>query len=401
MLSRGIVDLAEGAKSLVTGQFNESYYPIVDGVALATRNYALQLNTSLGPSWVVAPGVPGHHDDEPFGVVRYPSFVIPGRAPYRTGFPRLVPGMVRRLSQIPFNLVHAHSPFSAGRLALWIARRRGIPIVGTFHSKYRDNFNQLVPIKSFVDWQVRRLIDFYSQLDEVWVPSEPTVEVLREYGFTKPIEVARNGTDFEIGDIDRLDLDGFSRTWGVGSNEIVLLYVGQLVWEKNLRLLLEALQRLRSHGRAFKMVFVGQGYARAEMEQSIGNMGLESSVHFTGPILNREDLKSWFARAELFLFPSLYDISPLVIREAAAFGLPAVMVKGSTISDGVFDGVNGFLSENRSEALAAKLDEILDRPDAIRIAGTGAMKTLQLSWKEVLLEVKDRYLALIVRRTSL
>ena len=90
----------------------------------------------------------------------------------------------------------------------------------------------MVPIKSFVDWQVRRLIDFYSQLDEVWVPSEPTVEVLREYGFTKPIEVARNGTDFEIGDIDRLDLDGFSRTWGVGSNEIVLLYVGQLVWKK-------------------------------------------------------------------------------------------------------------------------------------------------------------------------
>ncbi len=383
--------------NLVTGQFNEAYDPIVDGVTVATRNYALWLNRSLGPCWVVAPGVPGHKDQEPFGVVRYPSLTIPGRAPYRFGLPWLAPGLKKHLDQIPFDLVHAHSPFSAGRLALRQARRRGIPIIGTFHSKYRDNFEQDIPIRRIVDWQVRQIVSFYQQLDEVWVPSQPTVDVLRGYGFDRPIEVVSNGTDFAettAGDSDHAHIGS---SLGIEPREIVFLYVGQLIWEKNLELLIEALGLVHAQGRPFRMVFVGEGYARHDMERKIRQQGFADSAIFTGVIGNRQDIGDWYRRADALLFPSIYDTYALVVREAASFAVPAVLTRGSIPAEEIEDGKNGFLADNTAGAFAALIGAILDKPESLRSVGEAARSTLPHTWHEVLLEVRDRYLQLTKR----
>lgn len=79
---------------------------------------------------------------------------------------------INRMYQQSFKLVHAHCPFSSGTVAMKIARRQGIPIVATFHSKYRSDFERIIPNKFVVDLIIKNIMKFYEMADEVWIPKQ-------------------------------------------------------------------------------------------------------------------------------------------------------------------------------------------------------------------------------------
>jgi len=181
---------------LVTGQFNESFTPIMDGVTNVVRNYAYWLNKKYGTGYVITPHFPKHTDKEDFEVIRYTSISVPKRAPYRVGVPVLDAQILRRIKDIPFDIVHAHCPFSSGRLALHTARRRGIPIIASFHSKYYDDLLESLKFEGAAKIGVSMIIDFYNSVDFVWTVNHATAGTLREYGYKGHIEVVYNGTEF-------------------------------------------------------------------------------------------------------------------------------------------------------------------------------------------------------------
>jgi 1,2-diacylglycerol 3-alpha-glucosyltransferase len=383
---------------MVTGQFSESFPPIMDGVALTVRNYVAGLNRTLGPSYAVVPAIPHSRGQQNGGVYRYLSLPLMFRPPYRVGIPQLDLPFQIALRKLKFDLVHAHSPFSAGRLALGVARRRGIPIVATFHSKFRDNFERVVPITPFVDWGIRRIVEFFQEVDEVWVHSEGSFETLREYGYRGDAVVVRNGVDLQPPTHrDRLRAQG-ERFLRVGPADFLFLYVGQLAWEKNLELLVRSLGALRRMGGMFRMAFVGEGYAAGAMRSMVTRLGLPGCTTFTGVVRDRKDLSSCYARADCLLFPSRYDTNGLVVVEAAAFGVPSLLTPGSAAAEGVEDGLNGFLVADRVEAYSAKLRWLLAHPNAVSKAGAEARHSLFWSMRSTLAEVRERYVRLVRKR---
>ena len=381
--------------SYYCGLFSDVFLPVMDGVTVTVYNYALWLNRKLGPAAVVTPGFPGYADHEEFAVIRCRSIPIPQRPPYRFAVPQLDASMQHRLRDTKFDLVHAHSPFSAGRTALRLARRRRIPMVATFHTKYRDDFKTNVPFEPLVDWIVRRIVEFYGEADEVWVPNARTGETLESYGYTGDYQVVANG----------VDLDGHGRKSGLRrqgqrlldleDDDFLLMFVGQHVWEKNLAFLIEALARLKALGRSFRMAFVGEGYARKQMEEMVCRLGIDGLTRFVGVIRDRGLLSAYYARADLLLFPSLYDNAPLAVREAASFRVPAVVLRESNTAENVVDDVNGFLAAGSVDAYAERLAALMDEPRLVRKVGRKAQKTLCRSWENVAEEVADRYVHLI------
>lgn len=373
----------------------------MDGVSMAVKNYAYWLNRTLGPSSVITPDFPGYTDEEEFPVYRYFSVPLPMRPPYRLGFPRLdIPFQVRIRRQ-RFDLVHCHSPFSAARLSLGIAQARGIPIVASFHSKYRDDLQQALRIPSLVGYRLKRMVGFLKKVDEVWIPTESFIDTVRQYGYGGTIQVVPNGVDIdppaqsEIANLKKKGND-FLKT---EDSDVVFLYVGQLIWQKNLRLLLHALSHLKRNGNNFVMALIGEGFARRKLETLARDLNIKSALRFTGAIKNRQNLRACYARADLFLFPSLYDVAPLVVREAAAFRLPALYLKEATAARGVTHMTNGFLSGDSPEEYASIISFLMENPSAIRSAGEGAMTLLYQSWEDVLNHVKDRYLSLATAKT--
>ena len=377
------------------GIFNDCYPPVIDGVSVTVQNYARWLNRKCGDVCVVTPAVPGAKHDEDFPVYDYFSVPIPMRKPYRMGMPYVDLDFRSRISRVGFSIVHAHSPFSSGRLAMRLARQQKVPLVATFHSKYRADFERVVPSKTIVDYLVKNIVDFYNQADEVWVPQAGVAETLREYGYRGRVEVVDNGNDMATADdITPLRNEGRAML-GVSAHEPMLLFVGQHIYEKNPHLIIRALSRLRD--RRWHMFFIGTGYAAEELKQLAKSKGLDGRITFMGQVADRLLLKRCYAAADLFVFPSLYDNAPLVVREAAAMETPALLAAGSTAAGVVADGMNGFTCRADEHALAERLAALMGDKALLTAAGNNARKTIARPWSEIADEVYDRYLHLIRR----
>jgi glycosyltransferase involved in cell wall biosynthesis len=183
------------------------------------------------------PHIPKHTDKEDFEVIRYTSISVPKRAPYRVGVPVLDAQILRRIKDIPFDIVHAHCPFSSGRLALHTARRRGIPIIASFHSKYYDDLLESLKFEGAAKIGVSMIIDFYNSVDFVWTVNHATAGTLREYGYKGHIEVVYNGTEFAPCNDRKAEGRVINQQVGLKNDELVFLFVGQLVWQKNVKVL--------------------------------------------------------------------------------------------------------------------------------------------------------------------
>lgn len=378
------------------GIFNDSFPPIMDGVALAVKNYAHWMHQKGHDVRVITPKTPNFENTYDFPLYRYSSIPVIGREPYRIGLPEFDFNFKSELQKIRFSLVHAHCPFSSGKLALNIARKQQVPMIATFHSKFRDDFEHSLKNKYLAQQMTREVIRFFEKADEVWIPQASVEDTIREYGFKGRLEVVDNGNDF-AGSQSINELRASTRqNLGVQPNELMFLFVGQHIREKNPHSILEALSLIRNL--PFRMYFIGTGYAREELMQLTENLQLSEKVKFEGVITDREKLKAYYAAADLFLFPSLYDNAPLVVREAAAMQTPSVLVRNSTAAAHIFDNYNGFLIENSTIDFATKLRNLFANKDLIESTGKNASLTLARSWESVTEEVLDRYKMLIKRK---
>ena len=377
-------------KENVFGLFNDSFPPILDGVTLTVQNYAGWLSRNGFNTCVVTPWNPVKPEDGDYDIFRYFSLPIASRYPYRYGYPKADPFIWQKMRSTPFSLVHAHCPFSSGRLALYAARQHNVPLVATFHSKYKIDLEHSLP-----EWMVKRIMkrvmEFFDAADEVWIPQARVEETVREYGYKGKLTVVENGTDMAGADFDRIlamKLEARKKL-GVSSHEMMLLFVGQHIIEKGVDKIIDMMACLRDL--PVKMSFIGTGYAVDDMHRHISRLNLEDRITLHGVISNREELRTYYAAADLFLFPSLYDNAPLVVREAAIMGTPSVIVACSTTSEVITDGVNGFIAANSPESYAAKVRTLYDNRRLILKVASNASHSLARSWDDVMDEVAQRY----------
>lgn len=399
---------------MIVGQFNDSFQPITDGVATVTRQYALHLGNLLGEngcSYVITPSCPGYiDDDQAYRVIRYRSMPSTVRPPYRIGLPDLDATLRKTLQAIPFDLVHTHCPFGSGRLALKIAQSRHIPLVASFHTKYYEDIVALVKSEKIAKSILKSLMSLYHKADAVWTVNDASIGTLREYGYRGPVQVIGNGTDLTaaLPESRRSAAAGLvASQLQILEHEPVLFFIGQHVWQKNLRLLCDALKLLKDRlqpaqagGPAFRMFFVGGGDAETELREIIAHYGLESEVSFLGIIRDRDFVRGLYERADLLLFPSLYDTSSLVLRESAAALCPVVLISGSTIAEGIVDGGNGYLSDNDASAFADRIIRALADRRERQAVGLQAQKTFYRSWSTVVAEVYAAYQQIILRKAQ-
>lgn len=375
------------------GIFNDNFPPIMDGVGMTAQNYAYWLHEKGYEVSVVTPYAPKSEHiikAAKYPIYRYPSIPILFRPPYRLGLPYIAPRFLYHWHRMDFELIHAHCPFTTGDLAVQATRRQQIPLVATFHSKYRQDFEHNVPSKKVVDLMVKKIIRFFEMADEVWIPQAAVEPTLREYGFTGHVEVVENGNDFYT---PKAQIDAMRKEMrdelGLLPEDTMLLFVGQHIWEKNIGFILDALSLIKD--KPFQLYMVGTGYAVREIRHKISALGLQDHITLLGNIHDRERLKRIDAAADLFLFPSLYDNAPLVVREAAAMHTPALMLRESTAAEVINADVNGFLTPNDIHAYAKQITYLMEHPDILQRVGDKASTTISRSWENVIEEVILRY----------
>lgn len=385
---------------MVVGLFNDSFPPVMDGVARVFLNYASELKKLGDRSIAITLKIPGmKKEDYDFEVMSFNSYPAPGRREYRWGLGFMDPRFWNKVKDIPFDIVHTHCPFSSHLVARALANKHDIPLITTFHTKYRDDFLAVVKNSALVDNVViKSIISTYEHTDEVWTVNEASIETLREYGFKGKVVVMENGCDIEPSERTEAVAKRVRERYRLNDMAPIFAYIGQHTHQKNVFMLIDALKLLTDKGIAFHMLFLGDGPQKEEMRDAAEGYGLLDKIHFLGIVRDRELLKDIYLSSYAVLFPSLYDTSSLVPREAAACRCPTVFVKGSSTAQGIEHGAQGFLAGNTPESYASVLQKIVQDPQLRDTVGENARQALYVPWSEAVKKARERYLYIIDKK---
>jgi len=379
--------------TIYTGLFNDSFLPVIDGVAITVENYARWLPQHGFNPMVITPWNKVKTQMS-YPVERYLSIPIIGRSPYRLGLEMLDPTIHRRMRNTRFQILHAHSPFSSGQIALKVARSQKVPLIATFHSKFKADLQRSFLGQSWlVDHIIRKVITFLNKCDQVWIPQAEVETTIREYGYRGPLTVVPNGNDMIHLTAEEIPANKLraKAELDIDPNIICLLFVGQHIKEKGLPLILHTLKVLHQHNIQYSMHFIGTGYASEWLRSEVNKMNLAPYVTLHGSITDRAMLADYYAAADLFFFPSKYDNAPLVVREAAAMGTPSILLKGSTAAEVVTDGTNAFLCTKDPDMCADLIADIAADRHKLLQTGLNSASTLNRSWQDIIGTVADLY----------
>jgi len=206
----------------------------------------------------------------------------------------------------------------------------------------------------------------YQRTQQVVVPSQGLKRELEEtYHFVRgKVTVIPNPVNLDrMRPPEDFDREGFRQERGVGPGEVVLVFVALGHFErKGLPLVLEALRGLGDLPVRLWVVG-GEADLVREWRERVERMGLAGRVAFFGM---QKDVPPFLWGADAFVFPSLYEVFPLVSLEAAAAGLPLIVTPLYGVEEFMRDGETGFLVERSVEGVAQGLKRFISLPPEIR-----------------------------------
>lgn len=375
-----------------SAQFVDSFFPVIDGVVQVVHNYTSIMNEQ-SYSCVVCPKSLGNFDDTTLGydVIRTPSLRLPAwQYPFALPMENRAVKELRNRANI--DIIHIHSPFNQKNIAFKLAKQLNIPTVTTFHTKYYDDALRITGSKIIARWVISVIIDFYNKCDSVWACSQGAAETLREYGYDGEITVMVNGTDF----VKPEDTSGLAAKaadmFGIDTTKKNLFFVGTHVWQKNIKLILDTVKILCSERSDIRLNMVGTGYDEKDIKKYAQELGLsDAEILFMGKVEDHGMLSGALLNADLLFFPSVYDTSALVLQESSMLEVPALLVKGSNAASVVTPDINGFVAEESAEAMAKKINSVIDDAGLLKKIGENAEKTIPRPWRQLVPEVLEKY----------
>lgn len=360
---------------------------------MVVENYAKFINQNHGKAVVITPKNPNSHDGQfPYEIYRYKSFPYQVNEGYRIGWP-FKEVFSKDVIHRKFDLLHSHCPLASTFFMNRVTHKYGhkIPHVMTYHTKYEYDIEKRIPTQWGKNFCKNFMLKNIMGADEVWTISEGAADSLRKIGYTGPYRIMLNGVDFARGKTSELKISAFNRRYGLRPDTLVFLYAGRMMWYKNIKISIDCLSLLRKQGLKFKLFMVGIGQDQGAIKRYIKKSGLSHDTIFTGRIDDREFLRAFYSRANLFLFPSTFDTNGLVVREAAACECPSVLARGSCAAEGIEDGFSGFLCEENPQDMARVVKKAISQPELLRKVGKNASKHIYLSWEDAVAKAYQRY----------
>ncbi len=387
-------------KKINIGLFIDTWFPMVDGVINVVDNYAKRLS-KIANVTVFSPRV-----DKNYDISKFPYKIVLCKSSkflnldYRLPLPKLDRNFKKEIKNAKLDIIHIHSPFSIGKMAVNYGRKHKIPVIATFHSQFERDFYRATKSKFLTKILLNKIIKVFEKADICWAVNKNIASVFQKYGYKKEAKIVNNGTDlFPIKNIDESNKK-INSMFKIKNDEKVLLFIGRLTILKNILFIVEALKLVKDQGYNFKMLFVGSGQDQKILTNFINELNLENEIKVCGRITDRNIICGLYARAYIFLFPSLYDASSLVQIEASSQKTPTIFLEGAVTAGTVTNNLDGFIVENNIKAFAEKIIELFNNQDYRNEIGEKAFKNLYKNWDDVINDAYKEYLNIIKERKT-
>jgi glycosyltransferase involved in cell wall biosynthesis len=186
--------------------------------------------------------------------------------------------------------------------------------------------------------------------------------------------------------------------FGIEEDDKVIGFVGRLVPLKGIKYLLEALKIINKKMDKVKVLIVGDGPQRRELEILI-NKNLKRNVIFTG-FISKEDLPNIYPALDIFTLPSLTEGLSNTLLEAMACGKPVITTSVGGNSELVDNGKNGYLIQPKSsKELAERIVDLLHDPNKRIQMGRRGRDTIlrRYTWEKIIPIYEDAYEQILCR----
>lgn len=341
---------------------SDVYFPRINGVSSSIETFRCRLAAQGVEVRLVVPRYGSEPEEE--GIVRVAGRALPGDPEDRLVGWRAMHRAVEAAAE-GCDLIHIQTPFVAHYAGLKAARRRGLPVIATYHTLFEEFLHCYLPFLP-AEWLKRQARAFSRRqgntLDGVVVPSSAMRQRLESYGVRTPLHVLPTGIPVER--FASGDGRAFRHRHGILSTRPMALFVGRISYEKNIGFLLEALLHARRMRPDVLLVIVGDGPAMGALKEEVKSLGLRDAVLFTGYLDRQHALPDCYAAADVFVFASRTETQGLVLLEAMAAGLPVIALAEMGTKDILAAGRGSFVPPDNPQAFGETLGHFLNSPSA-------------------------------------
>ena len=254
-------------------------------------------------------------------------------------------------------------------LTLWAARPlTKLSVVACERTDYR--YHQ---VGRFWNWQRKRT---YPRANVVVVQTDEVATAARQWLPRVNVEVIPNAIPESAIAAPVRARDGAEKTF---------TWIGRMSPEKGVRQLIKAFYAVAADLPDWKLLLVGDGPERPDLEAFVRDLGLDGQVEFAGW---QRELESFFERTSLFVLPSEYEGFPNVLLECMARGIPPISFDCPSGPRAIIrHDVDGILvPRNHVEKLEVTMLELANDPDRIRRLGGEAVQVRQRFARDVVLQ---------------
>lgn len=378
-------------RKIKIGIFNDSFYPMLDGVVTAIDNYATLLlkNFDCDVTVFTVGSCKGKKDtkEHPYKVVKSKSLRI-FFLDYDLPTPNRDKQFKKALEESDLDIVYFHSPVSMGKAAIKYAKKHNIPIICHLHSQFWCDFYRATKSKVLASMLLRKIMKVFNQSDCAIAVNDFTKDLfIKDYKLTAPVKVVNNATNMLPLENPEEAKSFINEKYGLSSDRKVFTFVGRLNKLKNIDLTLDSLALLKKKYDNFTFLLVGGGKDQEYFEQRVKKLDLEDNVIFTGKIHDQDLLKKVYCRADLLLFPSLYDTDGIIKFEAASQCTPSVLVENSGAASQIIDNETGFIVKNTPESFAEKIYEVITNDKLYEKVSQNCFNNLYRTWEDSAKEI--------------
>lgn len=254
--------------------------------------------------------------------------------------------------------------FFTFQYAKYISKKTKVPIVHTYHTLYEQYVGYIMPFKSFGKYIVK--IFSRKRLKRVNTVIAPTNKVkltLLDYGLKNNIKVVPSGIDMtqHKKQLSREVRIKNRQALGILDEKFVLINLGRLGTEKNLKELIEYFSYARQKHKNLILLIVGDGPAKTVLQKQAVQLGIAESVIFTG-MIDPKKVQEYYQLGDVFVSASTSETQGLTYIEAAANGLPLLCRKDPCLIDIIVNGKNGYEYTNEYE-FTDYIQNIINNPN--------------------------------------